>query len=35
MLPEFVKAGVTLVAVTHDARYLEQLNLPARKNRNG
>jgi putative pyoverdin transport system ATP-binding/permease protein len=31
LLPELVQAGVTLVVVTHDERYLEQLNLLARR----
>jgi putative pyoverdin transport system ATP-binding/permease protein len=30
-LPEVMQAGGTLVVVTHDERYLERLNLPARK----
>jgi putative ATP-binding cassette transporter len=31
ILPEFKKSGLTVVVVTHDDRYLEELDLPARR----
>jgi putative ATP-binding cassette transporter len=31
LLPEILQAGVTIVAITHDDRYLDELNLPARR----
>jgi putative pyoverdin transport system ATP-binding/permease protein len=31
LLPQLMQAGATLVVITHDERYLEQLDLPARK----
>jgi putative pyoverdin transport system ATP-binding/permease protein len=30
-LPEMLQAGATIVVITHDDRYLDELNLPARK----
>ncbi len=29
--PELVKAGATVVVITHDDRYLDELNLAARR----
>jgi putative ATP-binding cassette transporter len=31
LLPELMRAGATIVAITHDDRYLAQLNLPGRR----
>jgi putative pyoverdin transport system ATP-binding/permease protein len=31
LLPAMRRAGLTVVAITHDERYLDELNLPARK----
>jgi len=31
MLPEMLEAGATIVAITHDDRYLDELKLPARR----
>jgi putative ATP-binding cassette transporter len=31
LLPTILQAGVTVVVITHDDRYLEELNLPARR----
>jgi cyclic peptide transporter len=31
LLPELMQAGATIVAITHDDRYLEELHLPARR----
>ncbi|HTP93536.1 MAG TPA: cyclic peptide export ABC transporter [Xanthobacteraceae bacterium] len=31
LLPEMLHAGATIVVITHDDRYLEELRLPARK----
>jgi putative ATP-binding cassette transporter len=31
LLPQLMQAGATVVAITHDDRYLAQLNLPARR----
>jgi putative ATP-binding cassette transporter len=31
LLPEILQTGATIVAVTHDDRYLDELNLPARR----
>jgi len=31
LLPEMLHAGATIVVITHDDRYLEELHLPARK----
>jgi len=30
LLPELMRNGATVVAITHDDRYLEELKLPAR-----
>jgi len=31
LLPELMRAGATIVAITHDDRYLDELHLPARR----
>jgi cyclic peptide transporter len=31
LLPELVQAGATVVAITHDERYLDELHMPARR----
>jgi putative ATP-binding cassette transporter len=31
LLPDLMKAGATIVVITHDDRYLDELNLPARR----
>jgi cyclic peptide transporter len=31
LLPQMMRSGVTIVAITHDDRYLDELKLPARK----
>ncbi len=31
LLPEMMRAGATLVVITHDDRYLDELHLPARR----
>ena len=31
LLPEMLKAGLTIVVITHDDRYLDELHLPARR----
>jgi len=31
LLPEMMQAGATIVVITHDDRYLDELHLPARK----
>jgi len=31
LLPELMQSGATIVAITHDDRYLEELHLPARR----
>ena len=31
LLPALLKAGATIVVITHDDRYLDELNLPARR----
>jgi putative pyoverdin transport system ATP-binding/permease protein len=31
LLPEMVRAGATIVVITHDDRYLDELHLPARR----
>jgi putative pyoverdin transport system ATP-binding/permease protein len=31
LLPELMRAGVTIVAITHDDRYLDELDLPTRR----
>lgn len=31
LLPEMMQAGATIVVITHDERYLDELNLPARR----
>jgi cyclic peptide transporter len=31
LLPDMMKAGATVVVITHDDRYLDELNLPARR----
>jgi putative ATP-binding cassette transporter len=31
LLPDMLRSGTTVVVITHDDRYLDELNLPARK----
>ena len=31
LLPEMLQAGATIVVITHDDRYLDELDLPARR----
>ena len=31
LLPEMMQAGATIVVITHDDRYLDELHLPARR----
>ena len=31
LLPDMLKAGATVVVITHDDRYLDELELPARR----
>jgi putative pyoverdin transport system ATP-binding/permease protein len=31
IVPQLMRSGITLVAITHDERYLEELKLPARR----
>ena len=31
LLPDLMKAGATIVVITHDDRYLDELDLPARR----
>ena len=31
LLPDLMRAGATIVVITHDDRYLDELNLPARR----
>jgi putative pyoverdin transport system ATP-binding/permease protein len=31
LLPDMMRAGATIVVITHDDRYLDELNLPARR----
>jgi putative ATP-binding cassette transporter len=31
LLPQMMRSGVTIVAITHDDRYLDELTLPARR----
>jgi putative pyoverdin transport system ATP-binding/permease protein len=31
LLPEMLQAGATIIVITHDDRYLDELHLPSRK----
>jgi putative pyoverdin transport system ATP-binding/permease protein len=31
LLPDMMRAGATIVVITHDDRYLDELHLPARR----
>ena len=31
MLPDLMRAGTTVIVITHDDRYLDELHLPARR----
>ena len=35
LLPDMLRAGATVIVITHDDRYLDELHLPARQHPHG